>query len=105
MKSYLFTILAAEYFLQMIPKGITNFHQIELFFKHTLSILGTHDWNKYITPDELTQLLQSNDMTVQSKNGIILKINPKQIISRNVFHLSDNDLEVNYIVHSIKPNK
>jgi 2-polyprenyl-6-hydroxyphenyl methylase/3-demethylubiquinone-9 3-methyltransferase len=48
-KSYLGAIVIAEYVLSMAPKG-------------------THDWNKFLTPDELCELMPT--MKLQQLNGM-----------------------------------
>ena len=31
---------------------------------------GTHDWNKFLTPDELTDMLQATGLTVIDRRGL-----------------------------------
>ncbi len=52
---------------------------------------GTHDWNKFIMPSELAEILNRNNLKIRAQNGI--SFNP---IGRN-WKLS-GDLGVNYIV-------
>jgi ubiquinone biosynthesis O-methyltransferase len=46
---------------------------------------GTHDWNKFVTPEEVTQMLNAEGVTVKEKGAIIF--NP---ISKK-FRFSKND--------------
>ena len=43
LKSYLFAIIGAEYILRWLP-------------------IGTHDWEKFVTPDELIKILKKNNL-------------------------------------------
>ncbi len=74
--SYIKAIIAAEYILRWLP-------------------IGTHDWNKFIKPEELEKiLLEENFSTVNIKG---LTFNP-------IFNKwkKSKDLSVNYIVCSAK---
>ncbi len=51
---------------------------------------GTHDWDKFITPEELTDLLASYDLEVTELTGISFS-------PLNGLHLSDN-IALNYIL-------
>ena len=74
--SYVKAIIGAEYLLRWLP-------------------IGTHDWNKFIKPEELEKFLnQENFLTLDVKG---LKFNP----FFNKWKKSD-DLSVNYIICSIK---
>ena len=74
--SYFKAIIGAEYILRWLP-------------------IGTHDWNKFIKPEELEEKLKSiNFRTVDVKG---LSFNP--ILSK--WKKSD-DLSVNYIICSTK---
>ena len=74
--SYIKAIIGAEYILRWLP-------------------IGTHDWNKFIKPEELEKLLIDKKFTTIDMKG--LEFNP---IS-NKWKKSDN-LSVNYIVCSSK---
>ena len=50
-KAYLFAILGAEYLLRLLPKG-------------------THDYDKFITPSELSQYARSAGLDVNSMRGM-----------------------------------
>ena len=70
-KSYLFAIIGAEYILRWLP-------------------IGTHDWEKFVKPDELVNLGKKFNLKLKKLSG--MEFNP--IIDK--WHLS-NDKSVNYI--------
>ncbi len=74
--SYVKAIIGAEYILRWLP-------------------IGTHDWNKFIKPEELEKMLISQSFKTQDIKG--LQFNP---ISKK-WKRSDN-LSVNYIICSSK---
>jgi 2-polyprenyl-6-hydroxyphenyl methylase / 3-demethylubiquinone-9 3-methyltransferase len=74
--SYLKAIVGAEYILRWLP-------------------IGTHDWNKFLKPEELERLLQNEKFSTVEIKG--LEFNP--ISSK--WKKSDN-LSVNYIICSSK---
>ncbi|MDC0488994.1 bifunctional 2-polyprenyl-6-hydroxyphenol methylase/3-demethylubiquinol 3-O-methyltransferase UbiG [Pelagibacteraceae bacterium] len=74
--SYLKAIIGAEYILRWLP-------------------IGTHDWNKFIKPEELEKLLLSQKFSTVDIKG--LDFNP----ILNKWKKSDN-LAVNYIICSSK---
>jgi len=74
--SYLKAIIGAEYILRWLP-------------------IGTHDWNKFLKPEELEKILQNNKFVTVDIKG--LEFNP--ILSK--WKKSDN-LSVNYIISSTK---
>ena len=76
--SYVKAIIGAEYILRWLP-------------------IGTHDWNKFIKPEELEKLLSEEKFKTIDIKG--LKFNP--ITSK--WKRSD-DLSVNYIISSKKIN-
>tara|TARA_B100000965_G_scaffold228512_1_gene191276 strand:+ start:204 stop:926 length:723 start_codon:yes stop_codon:yes gene_type:complete len=71
LKSYLFAIIGAEYFLRWLP-------------------IGTHDWNKFVEPKELENIGKNNSLELKKSNGFTFNI------LKNEWELS-NDLSVNYI--------
>lgn len=77
-KSFVFAIVGAEYVMRWLPKG-------------------THEWDKFIKPDELFELLANAGLAPVDKRGMIL--NPV----RWEWQLSDRDLSVNYVTTSTKP--
>ena len=74
--SYLKAIIVAEYILRWLP-------------------IGTHDWNKFIKPEELEQLLNQEKFSTLNLKG--LKFNPFSQKWKK-----SNDLSVNYIICSLK---
>ena len=74
--SYLKAIIGAEYILRWLP-------------------VGTHDWNKFLKPEELEKKMLNNNLKTLDIKG--LEFNP--IISK--WKRSDN-LSVNYIICSTK---
>ena len=51
---------------------------------------GTHDWDKFLTPEELTGFLEAAGLRVQKMQGISFSVTAG-------LHLSD-DLSLNYIL-------
>ena len=76
LKSYLFAIIGAEYFLRWLP-------------------IGTHDWEKFVKPEDLISILAKNNLKVDALDG--LKLN----ILSNEWKIS-SDKSVNYIGKFIK---
>ncbi len=74
--SYIKAIIGAEYILRWLP-------------------IGTHDWNKFIKPEELQQTLSQEKFSTLDIKG--LNFNP----FTNKWKSSD-DLSVNYILCSLK---
>ena len=74
--SYIKAIIGAEYILRWLP-------------------IGTHDWNKFIKPEELESYLSEKNFSTLDIKG--LKFNP--FIKR---WKQSNDLSVNYIICSKK---
>ena len=74
--SFIKAIIGAEYILRWLP-------------------IGTHDWNKFLKPEELEKILYQEKFSTVNIRG--LKFNP---ISRK--WKQSNDLSVNYIITSLK---
>jgi 2-polyprenyl-6-hydroxyphenyl methylase/3-demethylubiquinone-9 3-methyltransferase len=77
-KSFALAIVGAEWVMRWLPKG-------------------THDWQKFITPDELYDLIRRAGLTPVDRKGMVF--NP---VSWR-WSLSDRDLSVNYVTASLKP--
>jgi len=77
-KSFAMAIIGAEYVMRWLPKG-------------------THEWSKFITPDELFGLLEQAGLTPVDRKGFVF--NPVAWS----WSLSDRDLSVNYVTASLKP--
>ena len=71
LKSYFFAIIGAEYILRWLP-------------------MGTHDWNKFVKPLELTKLCKIHSLKLEGLDGV--KFNP----ILNEWKIS-RDNSVNYI--------
>ena len=78
-KSFGMAIIGAEYVMRWLPRG-------------------THDWAKFITPDELFALIEGAGLRPVDRKGFVF--NP---ISRQ-WSISDRDLSVNYVTASVKPS-
>ena len=79
-KSFLMAIIGAEWVMRWLPKG-------------------THDWAKFITPDELYALIKQAGLEPVDKKGMVF--NP---ISWS-WSVSDRDLSCNYVTASVKRHK
>ena len=77
-KSFAMAIVGAEHIMRWLPKG-------------------THEWHKFITPDELYDLLGNAGLTPVDRKGFVF--NPILWTWR----ISDRDLSVNYATTSTKP--
>jgi 2-polyprenyl-6-hydroxyphenyl methylase/3-demethylubiquinone-9 3-methyltransferase len=76
-KSFMMAIVGAEWVMRWLPKG-------------------THDWAKFITPDELYELIRKAGLDPVDRKGMVF--NP---VSWR-WSLSSRDLSVNYVTASIK---
>ena len=77
-KSFAMAIVGAEFVMRWLPKG-------------------THEWHKFITPDELFELLAKSGVTPVDRKGFVF--NP---VTWN-WSISAKDLSVNYVTSSLKP--
>lgn len=77
LKSFLFAIVGAEHVVRWLPKG-------------------THEWRKFITPDELFDLIGRAGLTPVDRKGFVFDF------GRWDWSLSDRDLSVNYVTASVK---
>ena len=71
LKSYIFAIVGAEYILKWLP-------------------IGTHDWNKFIKPDELIKITKINNLKLEKLDGMNFDLLTSE------WNLSSNN-SVNYI--------
>ena len=76
LKSYVFAIIGAEYILRWLP-------------------IGTHEWDKFLKPEDLISILKNNDFRLDRLDG--MKLN----IFTDKWRVS-NDKSVNYISKFIK---
>ncbi len=77
-RSYALAILGAEMVMRWLPRG-------------------THEWAKFITPDELYELIRKAGLHPVDRKGFVF--NPVSWAWR----LSETDLGVNYVTASTKP--
>ncbi|MEO0719578.1 MAG: bifunctional 2-polyprenyl-6-hydroxyphenol methylase/3-demethylubiquinol 3-O-methyltransferase UbiG [Pseudomonadota bacterium] len=76
-KSFLSAIVGAEYLLSWLPRG-------------------THDWRKFLTPDELAEKIEAAGLKVVDRKGMVYR--PMS----DDFALSSSDLSVNYVITAEK---
>ena len=72
----MFAIIGAEYILKWLP-------------------IGTHDWEKFVDPDELIKISKENNLSLKSLSGMNFDLLNDQ------WKLS-NDTSVNYIAKFLK---
>ena len=77
MKAYALAIVGAEYILRWLPKG-------------------THQWEKFVTPDELERALSPAGLNVKERTGVTF--NPL----KDSWSLS-SDMDVNYMIFCERP--
>ena len=76
LKSYIFAIIGAEYILKWLP-------------------IGTHDWNKFLTPKDLISICKNNSLNLNDLIGVKFDILKNEwIVSR--------DSSVNYLAQFSK---
>ncbi len=76
LKSYIFAIVGAEYILRWLP-------------------IGTHEWEKFVKPDDLIKILKINNIKLDRIDG--MKFN----VITDKWNVSQ-DKSVNYIAKFIK---
>ena len=76
LKSYLFAIIGAEYILRWLP-------------------IGTHEWDKFVKPKDLVDILRKYNLKLDSLDG--MKFN----LVKDEWKLS-SDKSINYIGRFIK---
>ena len=76
LKSYIFAIVGAEYILRWLP-------------------IGTHEWGKFLKPEELISILKKNDLILDKVDGMNFNL------IKNKWSVG-NDKSVNYIAKFIK---
>lgn len=77
-KSFAMAIVGAEYVMRWLPRG-------------------THDWNKFITPDELYAMLRAAGLEPVDRKGMVFDPLGWR------WSLSARDLSVNYVTTSLRP--
>jgi len=76
LKSYMFAIIGAEYVLRWLP-------------------IGTHDWEKFVKPVDLKNILHKNNLKLEKLDGMNFNI------IQDEWSIS-SDTSINYITKSIK---
>ena len=76
LKSYIFAIVGAEYVLKWLP-------------------IGTHEWEKFVKPEDLKKILMKYDLSLNKLEGMNFNI------IKDEWSIS-KDLSVNYIAKFIK---
>ena len=76
LKSYIFAIVGAEYVLRWLP-------------------IGTHEWEKFVKPDDLKKILIKNNLSLDKLDGMSFNI------VKDEWKIS-KDLSINYIAKFIK---
>ena len=76
LKSYIFAIVGAEYILKWLP-------------------IGTHEWEKFVKPKDLENILKQNNLSLNRLDGMHFNI------IKDEWNVS-KDLSVNYIAKFIK---
>ena len=76
LKSYVFAIVGAEYVLRWLP-------------------IGTHDWEKFVKPEELKEILSKNNLSLKKLDGMHFNI------IKDEWSIT-NDLSINYIAKFLK---
>ena len=76
LKSYLFAIIGAEYILRWLP-------------------IGTHEWEKFVRPEDLIKILKNYNLKLDTLDG--MKFN----LIQDKWNLS-SDKSINYIAKFIK---
>ena len=76
LKSYIFAIVGAEYVLRWLP-------------------IGTHDWEKFVRPEDLKKILSKNNLKLEKLDGMSFNL------IKDEWSVS-SDTSIIYIVKSIK---
>ena len=76
LKSYVFAIVGAEYVLRWLP-------------------IGTHEWEKFVKPEELEKILTKNNLSLKNFDGMHFNI------LKDEWSIT-KDLSVNYIAKFLK---
>ena len=76
LKSYMFAIVGAEYILRWLP-------------------IGTHEWEKFVKPEDLKNILKKNKLVLNRLDGMQFNI------IKDEWNIS-KDISINYIAKFIK---
>ncbi len=78
-KCFALAIVGAEWVLRWLPRG-------------------THDWNRFVTPDEQRRMIDATGLSCVDRSGMVF--DPLG----GSWSLSDRDLSVNYVTASVRPS-
>jgi 2-polyprenyl-6-hydroxyphenyl methylase/3-demethylubiquinone-9 3-methyltransferase len=79
LKSFAVAIVGAEYFLGWLPRG-------------------THDWSKFVTPQELAKALRAAGLRIKDETGVVYDpLGAKWRLS--------HDMDINYIMAAVRPDR
>ena len=76
-RSFAAAIVGAEWVMRWLPRG-------------------THDWSKFVAPDDLARMMQSAGLDPVDRKGMV----PDPL--RGEWRLSDRDLSVNYVMTGVR---
>ena len=76
LKSYIFAIIGAEYIMRWLP-------------------IGTHEWEKFVRPEDLKDILNKNKLKLEKLDGV------KFDLIQDEWKIS-SDISVNYISKFVK---
>ncbi len=76
-KSFMWSFLAAKYIFNYMPAG-------------------THDWNTFLKPSEISNILSKNNFVIDNICGVLYKPLSKQFV------LSSEDIRCNYLLSAIR---
>ena len=76
LKSYIFAIIGAEYILRWLP-------------------IGTHEWEKFVEPKKLVEILKNNKLSLDKLDGMKFNIITDE-------WKKSSDKSINYIAKFIK---
>lgn len=77
-KAFALAIIGAEYVLRWLPRG-------------------THQWSKFVTPNELRDAFEASGLASGNSAGMIFQP------LRGEWRLSDTDIDVNYLIAADRP--
>ena len=65
LKSYIFAIVGAEYVLRWLP-------------------IGTHDWEKFVRPEDLKKILSKNNLKLEKLEGMSFNIIKENLMKEKI---------------------
>lgn len=83
-KAWLLAIVGAEHMGRLLP-------------------VGTHEWHRFRTPDEMGSAMESEGLKVKDVSGIIFAPHRlKPLSSPSAWSIDSSDTDVNYIMHATR---